>query len=119
MSVRERGPSQRSGRVRERGARPVIRRRGRQIGVLLLAMRAVEPRALPDDDRADWRGAFEARLALAIIDAQLAGEAAGLALGIAVAAEGGAAAADRLAQDLGGDRRDAIEFGPRHPPRPA
>src|SRR5579871_1859376 len=82
--------------------------------LLLLTTRTIEARTLPDDGRADRRRAFEARLALAIVHAQLTGEAAGLALRVAIAAKGGAATADRLAQNLRRNRGDTLEFGAGH-----
>ncbi len=64
---------------------------------LLLAARAEETRALADDHGADGRGTGETRFAFAIVNTEPLREPAGLALRVAIAAESGAAAADRLA----------------------
>src|SRR5690242_14764619 len=67
---------------------------------LLLTVRAIEARTLAERDGANRGAALEARLPFAIIDSQQFGKASRLATRITIAAEGGAATADRLAQHL-------------------
>src|SRR5208282_645929 len=83
----------------------------------LLTSGAEETRALPDDDVANRRRAGIAGFALASIDAKAVGEAARLSARVAIAAKGGAALADRLAQDGPRGGRDAPELGAAQPSR--
>src|SRR5271170_5253767 len=82
---------------------------------LLLTLGAIEARTLADHDRADRLAAFEAGLTFAVVDTKLGCIAARLAVGIAIAAESRTTAANGLAQDLRGDRRDPFDLGASHP----
>src|SRR5712692_2707791 len=77
---------------------------------LTLAARAVETRALTERCVANRRGAPIAGFSLATIDHQAAGESSRLSARIQVAAKGGAAAADRIAQHVPRCRYNLIQL---------
>ena len=80
---------------------------------LSLAFRAVEGRAAALDDAPD-RAAAGARLAFAVIDREVLGEIAELAVGLDEVAQGRAAGRDRLAEHRRDRRGQARRAGSRH-----